>query len=714
MVIKAVFREGIIILLDLNFSGRKKLPIFLQVEQSECGLACIAMIASYHGHDVNLNGLRYRFSASLKGTNLKRIIDIAESLDMSGRAIRVEMVDIPKIKTPAIMHWDLNHFIVLNKVKKNTLIIHDPARGSREISIEEASKFFTGVALEVAPNSSFTEQKANVSVKLFQVWASLTDIRPALIQIFILSVVLQLISLVSPFYLQLTVDEAIGKFDSNLLVILAVAFLCVAVIQQITSLMRSWAILYFGNKISFQMISNIFSHLLRLPVDYFDKRHVGDILARMGSTAPIQTALTESVVAGIIDGVMAIITGIVIFLYSEILGWVVVLSISINFLLTLSFYPVLRRKQEESIVTSAKENTHRIESIRSATAIKIFSAQKNRLSIWRNLFVENMNAGISLGRYEMILGHLHGLVGAIQSIIVIYIGASLVISSDNAFTIGMLFAFMSYRQHFTSSMVSLLGMIVEFRLLGLHLDRLSDIALSDPEPKINIGRHDKDSLHGSIEFKNVSFRYSNSDPWILKDVNIKICSKTVSIIHGPSGGGKTTFLKLLLGLYDPTEGEITINNCLLNDINKQVWRDHVGVVMQDDQLLSGTIADNISFFEPDLDIKKMYRVCLLAQIHDDIMEMPMEYLTRVGDMGSVLSGGQRQRVLLARALYRNPHILCLDEGTANIDIESEKKIIDSILGMDITRVLVAHRPALLKLDGDKLLVKNGSVMCIDS
>lgn len=681
---------------SLNFSGRRKLPVIMQAESAECGLACLTMISKYYGHNVDLNGLRQKFSVSLKGAPLQDLINIGSRLHLGSRAVRLELEELNKLQTPAILHWDLNHYVVLKKVKSNKAYIHDPERGLRVMSLKEVSPHFTGVALEIKPEQSFQKLNAKLKMKLSALWGKLIGLKRAIIQLFVLSVILQLITLASPFYLQLVVDEAVVKFDKKLLVVLAIGFCALTVFQTLTTMMRDWTILHFGYQLSFQMVSNIFKHLLHLPTDFFEKRHVGDILSRIGSTQPIQTALTQSLVAALIDGMMAIITGIVIFIYSPLLGVIVLLSVVLILLVTLIFYPIMRQSQEEMIVHEAKENTHQIESIRAATTIKLFSAQAQRLSIWRNLFASYINSGVAYGRYGIFQGSLQSIIGGIQSVLVIYFGAELILSGGNDFTVGMLFAFMSYRSNFTTSVTSLFNTFIEFRLLGLHLERIADIAHAKPETAhFTELAEGQDTFEGKIEFKHVSFRYSDADPWILDDISLVIEKGDFVVLVGPSGGGKTTLLKLILGLYSPTKGEILVDGVPLNDSNRLAWRKFIGVVMQDDQLLSGTIADNISFFDPQINMEKVIEAGRIAQIHDYVTSMPMKYLSLIGDMGSALSGGQRQRVLLARALYKKPIILCLDEGTANLDAETEKVIVDSVEKLQVTRIVVAHRPEFI-------------------
>jgi ATP-binding cassette subfamily B protein RaxB len=669
------------------------------------------MIARYYGHDFDLNGMRARYPVSLKGVSLETLIDLSGQMDLGSRALRLDLEEMNRLQLPAILHWDLNHFVVLKSVNGKKLTIHDPARGERKLTVKEASDHFTGVALELLPTTDFKKQKSRKTMKLSSLWGRLVGMKRAVVQTLVLSIILQIIVLASPFYLQLVVDEAIVKFDLKFLLALAIGFGALSIINTVTTMMRSWTILYFGHQMSFQMVANVFRHLMHLPTDYYEKRHVGDIMSRMGSTGPIQTALTQSVVAAIIDGLMAAITGIVIFLYSPLLGTIVLVSVILLLIVTLAYYPFLRQRQEEAIITDAKKESHVIESIRASTTIKLFSAQNQRISAWRNLFADTINANVSYGKYEIFLAAAQGLITGLQTIIIVYFGARLILDGQVAFTIGMLFAFMSYRQNFTQSVTSLLGKVIEFRLLGLHLERIADISQAETEEGLteSVSIDPNEAKPAKIELRNVRFRYSENDPWVLDGINLTIEAGEFVALTGVSGGGKTTLLKLMLGLYMPTEGQVLIDGQPLTESTRMTWRKSIGVVMQDDQLLTGSIAENISFFDPQMDMARVHQVSQAAQIHQDIMAMPMNYLSFIGDMGSMLSGGQRQRVLLARAIYKQPKTLFLDEGTANIDETTEKLIVDIISQSDLTRVIVAHRPEFVKRSGRVIEIYNGRV-----
>ena len=675
--------------------GRKTLPVVLQTEVTECGLACLTMIGRYHGHDIDLNVLRKRHLISMTGASLKSIMTIASTLQLAARPLKVELDQLHKLQLPAILHWDLNHYVVLKAVKGDKVHIVDPGIGLRVMSLSKVSDHFTGIALEFSPTAEFSPQDARLRPHLSLLWSRLVGLKRAIFQTLTLSIILQIIVIAAPFYLQLVVDGALAKKDYGLLKALALGFGGLMILRAISEAVRGWAILIYGNQMSLQMVGNVFRHLIRLPTSYFEKRHVGDIISRMGSTVPIQEALTQTIVSVLIDGIMAILMLVVLYMYSPLLGTIVLISVALLTLSTLLIYPHLRRTQEEAIYAKAIENTHVIESIRASTTVKLFGREAQREAAWRNLYTDFINANVEYGKFTIWQKFAETLLTGLQVVIVVWAAAKMMMGDGSGFTLGMLVAFLAYRQYFTDSVTQLLQKAIEFRLLSLHLDRLSDIIFSEEEA-VEDASETPLNLKGEIELETVSFRYSDTDRWILEDFSLSLEPGSMTTLTGLSGGGKTTLLKLILGLYQPTSGQILVDGQPMSELGIQNWRSQIGVVMQDDKLLSGTIADNISFFDPEMDMKKVVEAAKKAQIHDEIAAIPMNYTAMVGDMGSILSGGQKQRVLLARALYHDPKVLFLDEGTANLDSKTEKIIVEIIAQMPITRVIVAHRPAFIK------------------
>lgn len=692
----------------LQFNRRKVLPVVRGVEAAECGLACLTMVACYHGHKVDLNGLRQRFPSSMAGASLKGVMSLADQLGLAPRAVKAELDAVRKLSLPAIIHWNLNHFVVLKSVGNRKLVVHDPAHGERSFTWQAFSEHFTGVALELSPCPEFKPVEDQRPLRLTDLWTRVQGVTPTLTQLLLLSLALQLVIFAAPFQMQLVVDEALMRNDVPLLLTLALAFGSLVVLQAILEWLRGWTLQIITSMATLQVMGSLVRHLMRLKADFFEKRHVGDILSRLQSSRSIQDIITRGLVAAIIDGLFAIIASVVMFLYSLPLGLLVFATVGLNLLVSLSFFPFVRRRSEEQLVEGANEQSNLMENVRAATTIKLMGQEVNREAHWRNLYTTYTNASIGVAKLTLTQGSLQTLINGLQTVLIIYFGARAVLSGDGL-SLGMLIAFLSFRQTFSDRANALIGQLVQLRLIRLHLDRLSDVVQAEADPAMMpaIG-----PIAGGITLKGVSFRYGSTDRWIIRNLDLEIAPGEFLAITGPSGGGKTTLLKLLLGLQSPQEGRILLDGHEATPERWRAWRAQMGVVIQDDRLLSGTLVDNIAFFDPELNMERVTAAAVMARIHDDISRMPMGYLSLVGDMGSTLSGGQKQRVLLARALYRQPRLLILDEGTANLDVESEAMIADLIQAMGITRLVVAHRPALLsrasrvlRLDEDGLHIQ---------
>ena len=677
----------------LIFSGRRRVPVIRQTEAAECGLACLAMVASFHGHRVDLNTLRRRYPISLNGVTLRGLIQVAHQLHMVSRPLRFELEHLSQLRLPAILHWDMSHFVVLKGVTRKTITIHDPASGEKSFTVAEASKHITGVALELSPADGFLRRDERASLPLSVFWSQLTGSGHALLQILVLSVVLQILILAAPFYMQITIDEVIARGDVDLLTVLALGFGLLMLVRVASNTVRSQITLVVQNVLHFQLGARLFRHLIRLPTPFFEKRHIGDILSRFTSLQPIRNLLAEGMITALIDGVMALFTLAMIFIYSAVLAIVVVAALLLYAIVRLALYRVLWRRTEATIEAAAHENSTFIETVRAIQALKLFNREGEREGQWLNRYAEVVNANVRLGRAKIAFSTINDFIFGLETIVTVYLAAVFVLG--NQLTVGMVFAFMAYKQQFLEKSVALVEKALDLRILGLHLERISDIALTPLEKGHDQPLSYARPIHGKIELRNVFFRYSETEPFVLENVNLTIEPGEFVTIMGPSAGGKTTLVKVMLGLLEPTSGEVLIDDVPLPTIGTRVFREQVAAVMQEDQLMSGSVADNICFFDPDYDQDKLLRCAKLAGIHEEIMAMPMTYNSLVGDMGSSLSGGQKQRMFLARALYRDPRILFLDEGTAHLDTDNERFINDSLRQLRMTRVNIAHRPDMV-------------------
>jgi ATP-binding cassette subfamily B protein RaxB len=667
-----------------------RLPEIRQAAATECGLACLAMIASYYGRHTDLNALRREYPVSLKGATLATVMEIATKLGFAGRPLRLEIGHLRSLRLPAILHWDMNHFVVLRDVGRSGLTIHDPAFGIRRYGFAEVSKHFTGIALELAPDGTFRPRRAEPKLSLFDVVCRMTGLVPVLVQILALSLVLQLYVLASPFYMQIVVDNAIAKDDHDFLLVLALGFALFLLINTGATLLRAKLLTYAQSALAFQMGTGLFRHLLRLPMSYFEKRYVGDLVSRFTSAEPIRNLLAEGLVTTLIDGAMAVLTAGMMFLYRPALTLVVLAALAFYFGLRVAFYHLMRRRSLDLIEARSRESTTFIETMRAVQSIKIFAREQERSAVWTNRYAAVVQAEAASGFLKQSFQVANGLIFGLENIVVIYLGALAVLTGD--MTVGMLFAFISYKQQFVDKAARLVERAIEYRMLDLHLERLSDIAGAEPEKAHHRPAAYQPPIAGDLEIRDLCFRYAEGESFILQNVNLHIRAGEYVAITGASGCGKTTLLKVILGLLEPTSGEILIDGVPLPVLGYEVFRKNIGVVMQDDQMLSGSIADNICFFDETFDLDYMVRCARLAGIHDDICRMPMAYNSPIGDMGTSLSGGQKQRILLARALYRRPRILFMDEGTSHLDVATERWVTAAVRALGLTRIIIAHRP----------------------
>jgi ATP-binding cassette subfamily B protein RaxB len=610
------------------------------------------------------------------------------------------------------LHWNLNHFVVLKKISKNwqgkvTLVLLDPAVGERRVSLDEASQHFTGVALEVMPSATFKPKDERKKIAIRDLTGHIVGLRRALVQVMLLALALEIFAIASPLFNQFVIDEVIVSGDRELLTVLVFGFGLLMVTQTAIGLARSWFLMRWSMDIGYQWSGRVFAHLIRLPVSFFEKRHLGDVVSRFGSIGAIQGTLTSLFVESALDGLMALLALGMMLLYSVKLTMLVLVGVILYSALRWISYQPFREASQERLVLSAKESSHFLETLRAITPLKLYGREEERRARWQNLKMDVQNRDIKTQKMSILFKVSNTAIFGVQGLALFYIGAGLVM--QNALSVGMLMAFSSYAGTFSGRIFSLIDLFVNLKMLSLHSERLADIVLEETEQDAPI-ETDITRLKTDITLKNLKFRYAEGEPWVLNGINLTIPAGQSIALVGPSGCGKTTLCKIILGLLKPTEGEVLLDNIPIKQIGLNAYRQLVGTVMQDDVLLAGSVLDNISFFDAHTDATRVAHCARQAAVHEEITAMPMGYQTLVGDMGSSLSGGQKQRVLLARALYKRPKILALDEATSHLDIANEHKVNQALGQLQLTRIMVAHRPETINAAGRVVELRDGQAV----
>jgi ATP-binding cassette subfamily B protein RaxB len=670
----------------------RKLPVLLQTEAAECGIACLAMIATYHGHAVDVPTLRRRFAVSLQGTTLAALCDFAARLGLSSRAVRLELDDLRRLDLPCVLHWNFSHFVVLRRVARRSLAIHDPSRGARTVPIGEAAEAFTGVALELWPSPRFERRSPGPRVRLRELVGRISGLAGSLAQILLVAAALETFVVAHPLFLQWVVDQALVTGSAELLSLLALGFGLLVLFEQATAALRSWIVMHFEATLGLQWHANVFAHLLRLPVPYFEKRHLGDVVSRFRSIDAIQRTVTTASIEAVVDGAMCVLLVIVMLCYNVPLTLLCLTAVVLYAVGRWLAHVPLRDARHEQIAGAAKQDSHFIETVRGIRAIRLFRRGEERRAAWLALLVEQVNAGLRAQKLGIALRSANGLLFGVENVLVIYLGASLVL--EGTFSTGMLLAFVAYKRQLAVRISAMIDKVFELRLLDLHCERLGDIVLTPPEePREAPGRllECQERLVPAIALRGVRYRYGEHSPFVLDGVDLDVAPGECLAIVGASACGKSTLVHVLLGVLPASAGDVLIGGVPLAQIDG-AQRRTIGCVTQNDCLFAGSIADNISFCDPQADQSRIEECARIAAIHAEIAALPMAHNTLVGFLGSTLSAGQQQRVLLARALYARPSVLVLDEATSHLDVEHERAVASALRGLAITRIIGAHRP----------------------
>ncbi len=679
-----------------------------QSESTECGLACIAIALEKLGAPVDLSELRRKHVISARGSTVKELVDIAASLGLVGRAVRCELHELVDLKCPAILHWGLNHFVVLEKVKGQKFTINDPAIGLSQLNLNKVSEQFTGVALELSPAPEFKKRKSKSPLSLWSWFRTTPNIVGSLVQILLLSVLMQAYVVAGPFYMQLSIDQAALKGDRELLLSLAIGFGLFALFNIGASAMRGLVTLKLTALLNWDMTLRLFRHLVRLPLPWFQRRKLADVLSRFDSITPVRNLISGGLVATLVDGTLALVTMIMMLIFAPKLALVVLIGFVLYVAIRLAMLPISIKLGMESLTAHIAENGKRIETIRAIQTIKVMGAENARESDWANKFANTIKRDFTLGKADLVVTSSHGLVDAMVNLVLIFLGATAVI--EGSMTVGVLYAFMAYSNQFSTRASAMFDQVMNWRLTDMYSYRLADIVLTSKETGIDDLNTAQHKISGALRFMDLSFTYAPQEPYVFRNLSFSVEPGEYVAIIGPSGSGKSTLLKVLCGLYPASSGEVRLDDRSLASWGPKAVRGALGVVLQDDELLSGSIAENVAFFDEEIDMEWVWTCLRSASLEEDVLNMPMRAETYLGDMGSTLSGGQKQRLLLARALYRRPSILILDEATSHLDMEKESQINQALKALAITRIIVAHRQETIASADRVIYLDQGKVM----
>ena len=692
--------------------GRRLLKGFPFIEQqssSDCGAACLAMVSHYWGKRFSINSLRELAGIGRSGASLKSLAKAAESLGYEARPVRASLSSLVDQSNPWIAHWQGDHYVVINKIKGDRVWVADPARGKRLLSRQEFLAGWTGYALLLNP-TALLQATPNEKRSLSQFLALLSPYRSLGVQIILASLLIQVFGLVTPLFTQIILDQVVVNRSLTTLHVFAVGLLLFGIWGIILSAVRQYWLSYLTNRLDLTAIGGFIRHTLLLPLSFFESRHVGDILTRVGENQKIQRFLISQVVLAWLDFLMGFVYLGLMLYYNWQLTLLVVALIPPIFILTLGATPLLRQISREVFNKSAEQNSALVETITGVATVKATAAERELRWRWEDRLTNFLNARFRSQKLGINLQAASSAINSLGSTALLWYGAMLVIQEQ--LTIGQFVAFNMLIGRVLGPVLSLANLWDELQEVLISVERLNDVFATQPEEAPGKPMLVLPPLRGDVRFENVTFRYDQDEERnTLQNISFEVNAGQTIAIVGRSGSGKSTLVKLLQGLYHPSSSRIWIDGHDIRHVSPQSLRSQLGVVPQECFLFSGTILENITLYRSEFTLEEAIEVAKLAEAHAFIQAMPLGYNTKVGERGANLSGGQRQRIAIARALLGNPRILILDEATSSLDTESERRFQQNLarLSRDRTAFIIAHRLSTVR-NADCLLVLDRGVI----
>ena len=688
----------------------RHVPVLLQMNATECGAACLAMVLNYYRCKISIAEVGEHCQAGRDGLSALNIVQAARDYGLQVRAVTLEENDFRRIRLPAIVHWEFNHFIVVERWSSNDVDVVDPAVGHRHLTSEEFNDGFTGVVLMLEPGESFQRSPESRRKKINIRSYATQYIKRApsvLAQILLASLLLQVVGLAVPLLTKIIVDSIIPHAAFNLLTFLGIGMFVMVLAELVILVLRALLLTYLQARIDTQMIPNFFAHLLSLPYKFFLNRANGDILARFSSQTVVRDILSSQLVSAVLDGGLVIIYLVILFTQSSFFGLAVLLVGTVQVGVLLVTNQLLTRLARSELGTAAREQGYVSEVLSAIETLKATGVEERAFARWSNLFFANLNFSIQRGYIASIITTIQASLQTITPLALLWIGAIQVL--QGSMPVGTMLALNALAVAFITPLASLVSSAQQLQLVHAHLERMADILEAQPEQDV-LQVQTPPRLKGHIQLAHVNFSYEADSPPVLKDISLTIRPGEKIAIVGKTGSGKSTLGRLLLGLYTPTSGEIYYDGIPLNTLNYHQVRAQFGVVLQDVSIFSGTIRQNITFDLPNITQDQVVWAAKVADLHNDVVHMPMGYETFVSENGKALSGGQRQRLAIARALVHRPAIVLLDEATSSLDVETELTIERNLRRFSCTQILIAHRLSTIRNADCILVLEDGQLV----
>ncbi len=683
----------------LRLRRSRKIPFIAQLTPTDCGAASLAMALAYFGKETQIHNVRAQLGGGRNGVTAKQLLTAARNYGFRARGVQIEPNSLQYLTAGAILHWELNHFVVFERSDKKHLWIVDPGIGRRKIPLEDAGKSLSGVAIVLEPSETFKTSKPERKGrwKRYRDW--IFGVRGIWGRVLLVTLFLQMLSLAVPSLMGALVDKVVPRADLQLLYLVGAGCISMSSFYFLSSFLRGRLLLHMRTQIETKMSLDFVEHLFALPYAFFQQRTTGDLMMRLSSQGAIRELLTTGALSALLDGALVTVYFVLLLGAAPLLAAVAAVLAALQITIVLVAGKRNAELMTEGLATQAKLEAYQVEMLAGVETLKSMGAGPRATARWTDLYVDVLNMALTRGEFDTTFSSLFGTLRFIGPIALLLTGAYQVL--DGSLSLGIMLGLSALGSGFLEPVANLVGTAMKLTQLRSYMERLEDVLDAPVEPT----RSDAVvfPLTGKIEINGLGFRYPSEAQNTLEGVTFDIAPGECVAIVGPSGSGKSTLARLLAGLYQPASGNVAYDGVQLGSMDLSRLRERLGIVTQDTRLFSGTLRDNVTLFEPTVLDAAVQRACELACIHADISRMPMGYDTVLADGGTSLSGGQRQRLSLARALLREPDILILDEATSALDTVTEQKVQHELRSLKCTRVLVAHRLSTI-IESDKIVV----------